>query len=173
MSTVFFPEATPVLGNLSVRAILSATDLSAISLTTEWNASTSLDLSCFLRPFSPNAQEQTGSRPDRICTTITLPQRGRTQISAFELHYVYDPQADDTDPNNKAKSLLVEGTELIIVQRKGVALGTAGATGQKYEAWKGTLGRQNHLTSGTDDMAEFEIVQNFLPSQDVVYGAIA
>ena len=174
MST-FFPEATPVLGNLSVRWIDTASDLEAISLATEWGAASSLDLSCFLRPFTPGASEGTGSAPTRICTTITLPQRGRTEISAFDLRYIYDPQATGGvgEDNNDAFDKLVDGTEGILVFRKGVAFGTAAIATHKYEAWKGYVGRQNRITSGDDDFAEFEISQMFFPTQDVVYGVLA
>ncbi len=171
MST-FFPEATPVLGNLAVRWISTAADLDSISLATEWNAASSVDLSCFLRPFTPGATEATGSAPNRICTTITLPQRGRTEISAFDLRYVYDPQGDDADPDNEAKAALTDGATGILVVRKGVAFATAGAVGQHYEAWTGYLGRQNRVQSGDDDFAEFEISQMFFPNADVVYGEI-
>ena len=170
--SVYFPEATPVLGNLAVRWISTAADLDSISLATEWNAGTSVDLSCFLRPLTPSASESTGSAPNRICTTITLPQRGRTEISAFDLRYVYDPQGDGADPDNEAKEALVEGAEGILVFRKGIAFGTAGAVGQDYEAWRGYLGRQNRVTSGDDDFAEFEISQMFFPNQDVIYGVL-
>lgn len=171
MST-YFPEATPVLGNLAVRWIASATDLEAISLATEWNGATSVDLSCFLRPLMPTGSQATGSAPNRICTTITLPQAGRTEISAFDLRYVYDPQGGAT-ADNDALDTLVEGTEGILVFRKGIAFGTAGAVAQKYEAWRGRLGRQNRVASGDDDFAEFEISQMFFPNADVVHGTIA
>lgn len=171
--SVFFPEAVPVLGNLSVRWISTAADLDSISLATEWNAASSVDLSCFLRPFTPGASEATGSAPGRICTTITLPQRGRTEISAFELRYVYDPQEDDADPDNEAKAALTDGTEGILVVRKGIAFSTAAIATQQYEAWRGYLGRQNFVQSGDDDFAEFEISQMFFPNQDVVHGILA
>lgn len=169
----FYPEATPVLGNLHVRWIQTAADPSAISLATEWDAASSVDLSCFLRPFTPSASQASGSAPGRVCTTITLPQAGRTEISAFDLRYVYDPQGDDVDPDNEAKAALVELATGIIVMRKGVPFSTAGAVDQRYEAWQGYLGRQNRVTSGEDDQAEFEISQMFFPNQDVVYGQIA
>ena len=171
--TVYFPEATPVLGNLKMNAILTVADPAAIKLATEWNANSSVDLTCFVRPLIPSATTNSGSAPNRMCTTITLPNEGRTEISAFELRYVYDPQADDTDPDNKAKALLVRGLSLTLAFRKGLdARAVAPAVGQKTEAWYGRLGRQNRVTSGDDDQAEFEISQMFFPKSDVVYGAL-
>jgi hypothetical protein len=172
--TVHFPEATTVLGNLKVNAMLTVADQEAIKIATEWNAATSVDLSCFLRPFSPDVTVNNGTAPTRICTTITLPQEGRTQIGAFELRYVYNPQEDDSDPDNAAKELLVRGTEIVLGIRKGLdALTVAPAIGQHTESWKGRLGRQNRVQSEGDDQAEFEISQMFYPTQDVVYGVLA
>jgi len=168
----FYPEADPVLGNLAVRWIPTVVDLDSIDLSSEWNAVGAVDLSCFLRPFSPSGSESSGSAPNRICTTITLPQRGRTEISAFDLRYVYKTQEDDADPANAAKAALDEGAEGVLVLRKGIAYATAAAVGDHYEAWSGSLGRQNRITSGDDDFAEFEISQMFYPSADVVYGVL-
>lgn len=167
----FYPEATPVLGNLAVRWLASAVDLSAIDISSEWSAGTSLDLSCFLRPVSPAGSQSTGSAPNRICTTITLPQAGRTEISAFELHYVYDPQATGT-ANNDALDALVESAEGVLVFRKGLPFDAAAAVAQQYEAWSVRLGRQNRTQSGDDDFAEYEISQMAFPKADVVYGAL-
>lgn len=169
--SVFFPEASPVLGNLSVRWIPAAADLESIVLSTEWSAGTALDLSCFLRPLSPSGSQATGAAPNRICTTITLPQAGRTEISAFDLRYVYDPQGDAT-PNNDALDTLIEGAEGILAFRKGIPFTTAGAADQQYEAWAVRLGRQNRVQSGDDDFAEFEVSQMAFPTADVVYGTI-
>lgn len=167
----YFPEATAVLGNLNVRWLSTAADLEAIDISGEWDAGTSLGLSCFLRPLSPAGTQSTGSAPNRLCTTITLPQIGRTEISAFELRYLYDPQATGTS-NNDALDTLVENAEGILVFRKGLPFNTAAAAGQLYEAWEVRLGRQNRVQSGDDDFAEFEISQMAFPTQDVVYGAL-
>lgn len=170
--TVFFPEATPVLGNIKVNAMLDVEDQSAISLT-EWNAVSALDLSCFVRPFAPEVATNSGSAPDRLCTTITLPQEGRTQINAFELRYVYDPQGDETVDENKARELLTRGVVLTLGLRKGLdARLTPPAVGQQTEAWTVRLGRQNRVQSEGDEFAEFEISQMAYPVADVVYGAL-
>lgn len=162
--TTFFPESTPVLGNLSVKAVVAIADMAAPKLATEINAASSVDLSCFLRPFSATPTTGSGAAPLRICTTTTLPQEGRTEFSAFELHYVYDPQGDDADADNAAKALLTRGTVLYLVIRKGLdAMNTAYAATQKVEVWKVRLGRQNRGQSGDGDQDEFEIVQMAFP----------
>lgn len=162
--TVTYPESTPVLGNISVKAVLTVADLAAPKLATEINAPSSVDLSCFLRPFDTGIKTGSGSAPDRLCTTITLENPGRTTFSAFELHYVYDPQAADTTPDNKAKSILVKDTVLYLVIRKGLdARNTPYAVTQQVETWKVRLGRQDRGMSGTGDQDEFEIVQMAFP----------
>lgn len=172
--TVFFPEATPVLGNVKTKAVLTIATPGSLAIATEYNAASSLDLSCFIRPMNPQATSNSGSAPDRSCGTITLPQEGRTVLSAFDLRYIYDPQAISSDNDNKARTLLVKGTVLWLVIRKGLdALTTAAAAGQQYEAWKVRLGRQNDTQSGDDEYAEFEVSQMAFPVQDVVKGTFA
>ena len=171
--SVFFPEATPVLGNIKVKAFLACADPKAPKLATELNAVSSVDLSCFLRPFTPGITTNSGTAPDRLCTTVTLPQEGRTEFSAFELRYVYDPQGDDTDPDNAAKKLLVRGTVLYLAIRKGKdARLVPLAASDKAEIWKVRLGRQNKVTSDGDDQAEFEIAQMAFPMQEVADDAV-
>lgn len=171
--TVIFPEATPVLGNVKLKAVLAVLDATAPKLATEYNAATSLDLSCFVRPINlNNVSTGTGTSPRRLCTTITLPNEGVTEIGAFELRYVYDPQAADTSPENKAKALLVRGLELSFVFRKGLAFTQAAAVGDRTETWRVRMGRQNLVTSGDDDQAEFEVSQMAFPMSDVVNGVM-
>ena len=173
--TIIFPEATPVLGNIKVKGVLTLAAPAAAKLATEVNAATSLDLSCFLRPsFSPTAETASETAPPRLCTTIDLPIEGRTNIPAFDLRYIYDPQAADTVDANKAKALLQPGVIIHLLLRKGLnSRLTDYAVGQRYETWKVRLGRQNFVTSGDDGGGEFEISQMAFPLSDVVQGVIA
>lgn len=171
--SVYFPEATPVLGNIKVKAVPAIADKKAPKLATEINAAGSLDLSCFLRPFTPGITSASGTAPDRLCSTVTLPQEGRTEFAAFELRYVYDPQGDDTDPDNAAKKLLVRGLVLDLVIRKGKDAQTVAlAAADKAEVWTVRLGRQNRVQSGDDDQAEFEISQMAYPIRTVADDAV-
>lgn len=162
--SIIFPDATPVLGNVKVKACLAIADLAAPKLATEINAVSSVDLSCFLRPFTPGITTGSGAAPNRLCSTITLPQRGRTEFASFDLSYVYDPQAPDTAVNNKAKALLLPGTVLFFVIRKGLdARGVDYAVGQRTEIWRVRVDRQNRVTSGDGDQDEFQITQSAFP----------
>lgn len=170
MSTIY-PEATFVQGNTRVWVVLAPAVLNAIDISTDLGAGTTLDLSYFLRDFNPQLTQNTGQAPNRLGTTVSLPVEGNTQFSPIEARYVYDPQADDSADDNKAKALLVRGLEFVAVVRKGFDIGTAAAATQKYEAWKMRAGRQNFGRSGDDEFSEYEVIQNFFPIAEPVYGA--
>ena len=171
--TVIYPEATPVQGNTKVVAVLTIADPEAPDLSSEIGAVTSLDLSCFLRDFNPEMQSNSGSAPSRLCTTVQLPVEGNTQFQAIEIRYVYDPQAADSTDENKAKALLLRGTEFYAVVRKGLdARNTALAVGQYVEVWKFRAGRQNFVRSGEDEFSEYEVQQLLYPLTEPVYGQI-
>lgn len=172
--SVLFPEATPVLGNLKVVVADAVADLTAPKIATEIEAATSLDISCFIRAWNLDISTNSGSAPDRLCTTLTLPQEGRTQLGAISISYVYDPQAATSTDDNKARLKLVQGTEFFAVYRKGLPYTTAwAATSQYTEAVKFRCGRQNFVQSGDDEFAEFEIQQMLYPVAAPVHGVVA
>lgn len=170
--TVIFPEATPVLGNLKVLLADAIATTTAPDLSSEIGAVTSLDISCYIRKWMADITTNTGVAPSRVCSTLDLPTTGKSSLAAIELRYVYDPQADDTTDENKLKAKLTEGTELYVVVRKGLPFATAFAATQKTEVFKVRVGRQNRVTSGDDDFAEFEISQYLYPIVLPAYGAV-
>lgn len=172
--TVIYPEATPVQGNTKVKAVMTIADTEAPSLATEVNAGTSLDLSCFLRDFNPEMTSNSGSAPNRLCTTVSLPVEGNTQFNAIEVRYVYDPQAADAADENKAKALLTRGVEFYAVVRKGLDAREDDFAANDYvEVWKFRAGRQNKVRSGDDEFGEYEISQMWYPLTEPVDGQIA
>jgi hypothetical protein len=172
--TVVYPEATPVQGNTSLHLMPSVADLDSVSLATEVNGASAVNVSCFVRDFNPELQSNTGNAPARLCTVVQLPVEGLTQFSPIEVRYVYDPQADDTTDDNKAKAFLTRGTEFYALVRKGFdAQETAFAAGQHYELWKFRAGRQNKVRSGTDEFSEYEISQQWFPLTEPTDGVIA
>lgn len=171
--SVMFPEATPVLGNTKVIIVDSIASLAAPDLSSEIGAGTSLDVSCFVRNWLTPETTNSGSAPNRLCTTATLPQEGRTQIEPISLAYVYDPQAATSTDDNKARLKLIQGTEFYAVVRKGKPYTTAFAVADYVEVYKIRCGRQNYQTSGDDDFAEFEIQQMlFRTAVDRTFGQI-
>jgi hypothetical protein len=172
--TVIYPEATPVQGNTSLLLMPTVADLDSVSLATEVNGASAVNVSCFVRDFNPELQSNTGNAPARLCTVVQLPVEGLTQFSPIEVRYVYDPQAADSTNDNKAKAFLTRGTEFYALVRKGFdAQNTAFAAGQRYELWKFRAGRQNKVRSGTDEFSEYEISQQWFPLTEPVDGTIA
>ena len=171
---VIYPEATSVQGNTSIVAVASLADTSAPSLGTEINAAGSLDISCFIRDWNPELQNNQGNAPSRLCTTVQLPVEGNTQFNPIEIRYVYDPQGDAASDDNKALALLTRGTELYFVVRKGFdAQNTAFAASQKVEVWKVRCGRQNKVRSGEDEFSEYEISQQVFPLIEPIDATVA
>lgn len=162
--TVIYPEGTPVQGNLGLILMTTVADLDSPDLSSEIGAVTSLAFQCFVRDFNPQIQNNTGFAPARACTTVQLPLEGNTQFSPIEVRYVFDPQADDSTDENKAKAFLTRGTEFYAFERKGLdGQDVAMAAGQRGRVWKFRAGRQNEDRSGQDEFAEYEIVQNWFP----------
>lgn len=163
--TVLFPEAVKAQGNTSVTAVQTIAAPAAPKLATEINAATSVNISCFL--YSGGVGSSTtnkGEAPRRLCTTETLQQFGNTSYEITDLMYVYDPQGDDTDPANKAKAALVEGTDVYLVIRKGLdAQSNAHAVSQKVDIWHVRLGPQNRGVTGDGEFDEFAITQSVIP----------
>lgn len=171
--TVFFPEATPVHLNIKLSVVNAIAAQAAPEVADEVKAGTSLDLSCFVRGWNPEISTNSGSAPDRLCSSLNLPQEGKTQLSAIPIAYVYDPQAATSTDDNKARLKLVQGTELFVVVRKGLPYTTDWAATQYVETWKVRCGRQNYVQSGDDEFAEFEIQQSLFPISEPVHGVLA
>lgn len=171
--TVIFPEATSVLGNLKVAVVDTVASLAAPGLAAEIAAGTTLDVSCFIRNWNPDIQTNTGSAPTRACTTLVLPIEGQTQLAGIPIAYVYDPAAATSTDDNKARLKLAQGSEFVVVVRKGLPYTTAWAAGQFVESFKVRCGRQNKVQSGDDEFAEFEIQQLLFPLVEPVDGIIA
>lgn len=172
--TVIFPEAVKAQGNTSVTVAQTITDTAAPKLATEINAPTSVNVSCFLYSGGVGtANTNKGEAPRRICTTETFQQFGNTSYDVTDLMYVYDPQADDTDPANKAKAALTEGTDVYLVIRKGLDAQTSAlAVAQKVDIWHVRLGPQNRGATGDGEFDEFAITQTVIPLSPPVYDAV-
>jgi hypothetical protein len=176
--TATYPTGVGVQGNFAVTAVLAITDTSAPKLATEINATSSVDVSCFLyaNGFNLTVNSNKGSAPRRLCTRQQLEQFGATTYSMADLIYAFDPQADDTDPDNKAKATLTQGLDLFLVVRMGLdARTTAWAATQRVRVLPVRLGEQNQVGDTTDEFAEFQIVQPAIltgpPINDAVIAA--
>lgn len=160
--TVLFPEAVKAMGNTSVTVVQTIADTNAPTLT-EINAATSVNVSCFLFTGSgaATATTNTGDAPARLCSTQTFQELGNTSYSVGDLQYVYDPQAEDTDDANKARTALTPGSEVYLVYRYGMsAQEVPYAADQKVDIWKVRLGPQNKTQTGDGEFDQLSITQS-------------
>lgn len=174
--SVLFPEAVKAQGNTSVTVVQTVTTTGP-KLATEVNAATSVDVSCFLYGGGAGTSTQNkGSAPDRLCSVDSFEQFGRVTYSVSDLQFLYDPQADSTDPANKARTVLTEGSDVWLVVRRGrSAQNEPYAVGDVVDLWHVRLGKQNKTTTGGGDTAgefdEYSITQSAIvlesPIEDV------
>lgn len=170
--TVLYPEATPVLGNQKVLVTPTIAVYTAPDLSTEIAHANALDVSMFIRAWNPDITTNTGTAPTRLGTTIQLPLEGQTQLAAFEVRYVYDPQAATSTDDNKARLKFTQGSEWGVVVRDGLPFTEAFDVGDFTQALKIRCGRQNYVKSGDDEFAEFEIQQFWFPLTEPVHGQV-
>jgi hypothetical protein len=171
--TVIFPEATQVYGNTSVTVVQTMAVPSAPDLSTDINAVTSVNVSCFL--YSGGVGTSTtnkGEAPARLCTTSRLQNFGTTTYEVTDLQYTYDPQAALSVEANDARNVLTEGSEVYLVIRRGLnAQDTAYAAGQYVDVWHVRLGPQNKTQTGEGEFDEYSITQSVVamepPVEDV------
>lgn len=172
--TVVYPTATKSQGNVSVTVVQTIASLSAPDLSAEINAGTSVDVSCFLYSGgSTTTTTNKGNAPRRICTTNQLEQFGNTTYDVVDLQYVYNPQADGTDPANKAKATLTPGSSVYLIFRNGLdAQNTAYAAGQFCDIVHVKLGPQNRGMTGDGEFDEFAISQSVVALAPPTYDAV-
>lgn len=170
--TVLFPEATKVQGNTSVVVVQTVANMAAPDLSSEVNAASSVNVSCFLYgDLNPTVTTNKGEAPRRLCTTQVFQQFGNTTYEVPDLQYVYDPQSDDTVDANKAKAALAEGSEVFLVVRRGLNAQTdAVAAGDRVDVWNVRLGPQNRSTTGDGEFDEYSITQSVIALGPPQYG---
>lgn len=171
--TVIYPEAVKAQGNTSVKVVQTIANTEAPDLSTEINAVTSVDLSCFLYgDLVATSTTNKGEAPRRLCTTQVLQQFGNTTFEITDLQYVYSPQEADSDDNNAAKEVLVEGAEVYLVERRGLsARNDAWAVGQIVNVHHVKLGPQNRTTTGDGEFDEVSITQSVIYLTPPTYDA--
>lgn len=178
--TVLFPEATQVYGNTSVVVAQSLTDTTApyaVSLATDINDVTSVNVSCFLyNGGTGTSTTNKGEAPRRLCTKSVLQQFGSTTYEVTDLQYTYDPQAPLSADSNAAREALTEGSEVYLIIRRGLdAQDTAYSAGQYVDVWHVRLGPQNKTQTGDGEFDEYSITQTVValepPTEDVIVAA--
>lgn len=170
--SVLFPEATKVQGNTSVIVVQTLASMAAPDLSSEINAGSSVNVSCFLYgDLNPTVTTNKGEAPRRLCTTQVFQQFGNTTYEVPDLQYVYDPQANDSADANKAKAALEEGSEVYLVIRRGLNAQTdVVAAGDLVDTWHVRLGPQNRSTTGDGEFDEYSITQSVIALGPPQYG---
>lgn len=174
-TTTVYPEGTPTLGNTKIKAAVAVEDLTAPKLATEINAATSVDISCFVYPagWNPTGAQGKGTKPLRLCTKSQRDSLNRVSWTAPTLQYVYDPQGADAAPGNEAKELLVEGAEVVIIERRGIDSDDPFVVAERVRSHHLRLGAQIPSGDLTDENGEFFMTQETEYISDPVDGVIA
>lgn len=174
-STLVLPEGTPTLGNTKLVAAVTLATMTAPSLAGEVNDDTTVELSCFVYPagWNPSGTQGKGTKPPRLCTKTQRDSLNRVSWTAPALQYVYDPQAADSAPGNEAKELLEPGTEVFVIERRGLDAEVDFAVGQHVRVHHLRVGAQIPSGDLTDENGEFFLMQETEYVTDPVDGVIA
>lgn len=172
--SIYYPEETPALGTTKIVVTDSIADPAAPALAAELNAATSLETTLAFHVFDPQVQTNSGNTPPRVGTKNQFPQEGLTNYQPIEVTYPYDPQADNTDPDNETKATLTPGAVKDIFVRNGPdAEEVTLAVGQRGDTWRVRCGRQTKTKVGEGEFAVHAIRQMLYPLREEVEGVVA
>lgn len=160
--TVHYAEGTQSQGNVKVIVALSLTSLTAPSLA-EINVGTSVDLSMALYAsgYKPDVTTNKGTKPPRLASKATIESFNRSTYTFPDLVYAFDPQADDTDPDNAVLAALEEGLTVYVVERLGKDAETVDiAIGDWVRIHKVKLGEQVPVFNPDDENDEIATRQS-------------
>jgi hypothetical protein len=152
--TIIYPEATPVLGNVKVKAVVDIVDLTAPALATEVNAASSVDMSCALMAngWTPTTSQGKGTRMRRLCSTADVEQLNPAVHTVGTIMW---SEGDPQSPDAIISALMVEGAALYFVERLGKDSDTAFAVADKVVTHYLRLGKPYRVYDTTADNGEF------------------
>lgn len=163
--TVVFPEGISQEGNIRVVFVPVIANPEAPTIA-EITSDDSVDLSCYItNEFGINREQSTGE-DRRLCSKEVFQTLGRVTNSIPATEYIYDPQAPEGEPDNRAYDVLKQGVKGHLVVRYGLdAREVDWAAGQKVDHVPVECGVQVKLgNSGSDEFAKFRIQQMFAVS---------
>lgn len=121
--------ATPADGN--VRVVVLTAMAGDVPTLTELNATTTVDISCYLTPDGfAFAQEQATITDERLCSTETFGLPGR-KTSTLSLTGIDNTNSEYETEYNEMAEILAEGTDRIVVARWGAPYDSEFKAGQK------------------------------------------
>jgi hypothetical protein len=168
--TVYFPDGVDAQGNESVVWVPVLADPTAPTIA-ELNAATSINISCSIRAFSPNAEQST-SEDIRHCSRETFENPGRVKWTIDDVEFIDDPQADPT--GDYLHKSIERGDLGHIVRRRGFDAQTEPyAVGQKVTVFPVIAGQQiDQPVDASAEGSKFTYKQKFFISGPVVAGEI-
>lgn len=138
MPVVLLP-ALPVDGNIRIQWVPAIADPTAPKLSTEVNATGSVDMSCYM-----TAWNEAGSQvviPDvRVCSTQDFETPGK-ETRTLDTEYIENPGTTNVAVN-KAYTTLTKNTTGFFVVRRGVLYTVALAVGDLVDVWPVKTGLQ-------------------------------
>lgn len=132
-----FPQGVPSDGMLKIAfvATLAAPDAPSI---TELSAVTSVDATCYLTSFTPNAEAQ-AIEDRRLCSKQVFEDFGTVTYTIGDITYVYDTQNASSD-DQKLYEALPTGTEGFLVVAWGKDADEAWAAGDVVDVYPVKMG---------------------------------
>lgn len=112
MSVTAFPQGVPSDGMIKVAFVASLATVGAVT-TAELEAATSVDATCYLTSFTPNAEAQ-AIEDRRLCSKQVFEDFGTVTYTIGDITYVYDTQ-DAAGDSNKLYAALPTGVEGYLV----------------------------------------------------------
>lgn len=145
--------STPTEGNVKVAVVLAIANTAAPTVT-ELTAGTVVDISCYLTGdgWAPSGSQNT-VEDRRLCSKQIYGRPGRF-TPTLELTYIQNPQSN-TD--NDAYDVLDPGTDMYIVERRGIDYNTAFAAGQKVTVHPVTPGEYREMPP--EDESQIKMAQ--------------
>lgn len=155
MATPNLPPSVPVDGNLLVLWVPAIADMNAPKMS-EASAPSAVDITCYLVDSKVGVTKDQSSITDRrMCMTTGRQVPGAASLSSDDIVYVYDPQAPEGDPMNKAADVLAEQEVGFFLIRRGMPYTTALAAGQFVEVRHDQLGVRWDSSSATEDFSKY------------------
>ena len=143
--------STPADGNIRTVIVTAIANTTAPKLT-ELNAVSTVDISCYLTPggFALTGDQATIADP-RECSTEEFGQPGR-KTRSLSITGIDNTNSVNATTDNKLVDVLVEGTQLYAVRRRGKAFDAAFAVGDKVTVVPFKAGEKNEVAADANSV---------------------
>lgn len=164
---VSMPTTAASLGNKVVIVLSAAPAIPTAPTKAELNAG--LFAQCHIYgELNPQATQNTGAAPTKLCTKDEDDQLGRVKFPAFDVQYSYLPQlaATPSSAGNELYEKLVPATfryVFILDGLDGEATSTLSTGAVVNHGFKVTVGEYREGQTGTGEFDEFSTTQTLVP----------